>query len=106
MKRLNISTLIFQLILLFTSTLLYGQSLYDPPNRYWEPMKDDIYLQESATKIQTKKPVMDIALLNENCFALIDGQVFNLRDDQLQAMSDAPSDVNRLSACHKWYLSI
>jgi hypothetical protein len=98
MKKLNISTLIIQSLIFFTTTLLYGQKLYDPPNRLWEPMKDDIYLQESATKIETEKPVQGIALLEDNCFAVIDGQVYNLKDGQPQTMSNAPVDVKRLIA--------
>ena len=96
MKRLIISTLIFQLLLFFTTTLLYGQKLYDPPNRLWKPVQDEVYLQEVATKIQTEKPVHAIALLGESCFVVIDGQINTLKNEQLESMENSPSSVNRL----------
>ncbi len=88
MKRLIISTLIFQLLLFFTTTLLYGQKLYDPPNRLWKPVQDEVYLQEVATKIQTEKPVQAIALLGESCFVVIDGQINTLKNEQLGSMEN------------------
>ncbi|MCK5209568.1 MAG: hypothetical protein KAQ79_16150, partial [Cyclobacteriaceae bacterium] len=96
MKRLIISTLIFQLLLFFTTTLLYGQKLYDPPNRLWKPVQDEVYLQEVATKIQTEKPIQAIALLGESCFVVIDGQINTLKNEQLESMENSPSNVNRL----------
>ncbi len=96
MKKINLSKL-FLLFVIFTSgTLLYGQKLYEPSEQVWKPMKDDVYLQEVAKKIKTEHPIQDVAVLNETCFALINGQVNKLSNDQFQIVSNAPVNVNRL----------
>lgn len=95
MKNFNKKTLIFLFLTFYVGTLLYGQKLYDPP-RLWEPMHDDVYLQEVAKKISTEKPVQSIALLEENCFVVIEGDVFKIKDDGLLSISDSPTNVSRL----------
>ncbi len=96
MKKINLSKL-FLLFVIFTSgTLLYGQKLYEPSEQVWKPMKDDVYLQEVAKKIKTEHPIQDVAVLNETCFALINGQVNKLSNDQFQIVNNSPVNVNRL----------
>ncbi len=81
---------------MFSSTLLYGQKLYDNPNHLWKPMQDDVYMQEVSIKIQTEKPVQSIVKQAESCLAVIDGNIYALKDDQLIILKNAPVNVNRL----------
>jgi len=96
MKTNNLSTVILFFLLLYTSSLVFGQNLYDPAERFWKPVKDDIYLQEVAKKIKTEYPVQDIALFNKTCFALINGKINKLENEQFQEVASTPSKVNRL----------
>ncbi len=48
-------------ILVFTGASLSGQKLYDPPVKYWEPIRDDVYLQDKSVRIKTDEPVQAVA---------------------------------------------
>ncbi len=95
MKTINLSNLIIYFLFLFTVSL-FGQSLYEHADHVWKPVKDNVYLQEVAKKIKTVDPVQDIALLNDNCFALINGKINKLNKEQFQELTSSPSNVNRL----------
>ena len=82
MKTNNLSNLITFFLFLCTSSLLFGQNLYNPEERVWKPAKDDVYLQEVAMKINTENPVTDIALVNGNCFVLMQGKINKLDNDR------------------------
>lgn len=96
MKTKNTPTFITFILFLCTSSLLFGQNLYNPEERLWKPAKDDIYLQEVAMKINTENPVSDISLVNGNCFALMQGKINKLDNDQFEEVSNSPEEVNRL----------
>lgn len=85
-------------IFLFINTFLfsYGQKLYEPKEQLWKPMEDEVYLQEVSSKIKTNKPIQDIAILDETCFALMDGTINKLQNGQLQLVKDSPSYIKRL----------
>jgi len=87
---------------------LFGQKLYEPNEQIWKPMKDEVYLQEVASKIKTDKPVQDIAMLGETCFAVIDGTLNKLQNGQLLLVTSSPKDINRLIAIQNtlWILSV
>lgn len=96
MKKSYKPTFILQILILFIGTSLFGQKLYDPSNHIWKPIKDDVFMQETATKIYTEKPVQAIAQVNGNCFAVMEGQIYELKNEQLLLRKDAPSGVKRL----------
>jgi len=96
MKTNNLSTVVVFFLFLCVNSLIFGQKLYEPAERFWKPVKDDIYLQEVAKKIKTEYPVQDIALFNESCFALINGKINKLDSDEFQPVGSTPSDVKRL----------
>jgi hypothetical protein len=96
MKKLYIQVFLSQFLLLYISTLLFGQKLYEQTDPMWKPIKDDVYLQEVAKKIHTKKPVQSIAQLKGDCYAVVEGQVYVLKDSGLLLINDAPSGVNKL----------
>lgn len=70
-------------------------------------MEDEVYLQEISSKIKTGKPVQDIAILDETCFALIDGKLNKLQNTQLQIVKNSPIDIKRLISIQNtlWALS-
>lgn len=96
MKKLRKSTILLQFLIFCIGTSLFGQKLYEPSNRIWKPIKDDVFMQENASKIYTENPIQSIAQQNGFCFAVMEGQVYEVKDEQLQVRKDAPSGVNRL----------
>jgi len=95
-KKLHGTFILF--LILFSHSILIGQNLYEPQQRLWKPVQDDVYLQEVANKIKTDKPLQDIALYNNTCFALIDNKINKLQGDQFELVSNAPEGINRLTS--------
>ncbi len=96
MKACAVSKFIFFALFFYSTSLLFAQNLYEPSERLWKPMKDEVYLQEVSKKVKTERPVQGIALYNDDCFVLIEGQVHKLHNDQFQEVENGPSDVQRL----------
>lgn len=96
MKILNLSKLVAVLLVVFSSSFSFGQNLYEPSETTWEPIKDDVFMQEVAKKIKTNSPVTSIAQINNNCFAVMDGKLHSIEGDQLKALNGAPANVNEL----------
>ncbi len=84
------------LFVLFFSTFLNAQKIYENPNHIWESVEDNVYLQEVATKIKTSESVQSIAENNGVCYAVMNQQIFKLVDEGLEIINSAPKNVNRI----------
>lgn len=82
--------------LLVINPLVHSQSTNG--NHLWKAASDDVYLQEKAHKIPTKKPITGVGMYAEECFVIIEKQIFQLHDDQFELQRKAPGDVSRLIA--------
>jgi len=79
-----------------TSFIALAQNLYDKPDPLWKPQQDNVYLQEVSTKIPTKKPVLSVAHDGESFYALMDGEIYTLENDQLEQMENIPEGVKKM----------
>ncbi len=79
------------------SSSLSGQKLYENKEHLWKPQKDEVFLQEVSLKIPTGKPVVSVAHFGKSCLALIDGEVFCLKGEELVKDAKAPSGVVKLT---------
>ncbi len=93
-KKIRLSLIL--LITLWTSSL--AQPFIDTSKQLWEPVADQVYLQESGEKIVTDKPVTSVAMHENQCYALMAGSIFRLEDGSLKTIQNAPTGVNRLLA--------
>ncbi len=93
--------------LLIHSSSIDAQDLYNPESRLWKPVPDKVYLQEISQKIPWDKPITSIALSNNQCYMLVEGNIHMLSGESLQALSSAPEQVNRLLSLNNtlWALS-
>ena len=96
MKSIKLTKPVSFLFMILTSAILFGQNLFEPEETLWEPIKDDVYMQEVAKKIKTNSPVTSIAQLNNNCLAVMYGKIHSVENDQLQEVKGAPVNVNEL----------
>ncbi|MBN1353008.1 hypothetical protein JXJ21_26695 [candidate division KSB1 bacterium] len=75
-----------------------GGDIYQTAQRLWQPVTDEVYLQEVAQKIETDAPVVSVAEFDGTCYAVIKGQIYQLKADAFELAKSAPVDVNRLIA--------
>ncbi|TFH01334.1 MAG: hypothetical protein E4H13_05195 [Calditrichales bacterium] len=82
-------------------------NVYGGEEHLWQPVADAVYLQEAGEKVRTEKPVTSLAVFDNQCYAVMDGRIFNLRDNNLNVLKAAPEDVKRLISCDQalWALS-
>jgi hypothetical protein len=92
LKYLTISIL-FLLILSGSST---GGELFKVSQQLWQPVEDNVYLQEMAQKVPTDKPVLSLALYDGTCYVIMNGNIYSLNDGSLNHMKSAPSGVKRI----------
>lgn len=78
--------------LLFSTSIVQGQS----EEKFWNPVRDDVYLQESAHKIESNEPIKSVGISGDQVFTLINQQLYKLNGDQLDVQNDAPQNVERL----------
>ena len=85
-------------IIFFTTTsyFAFAQKLYDKSDHLWKPQPDHVYLQEVSSKIPTQKPVLSVAHDGANFYALMDGEIFTLENNQLKKMENTPEGVEKM----------
>ena len=88
--------LILLFLILFSSNLtstVFGQN---PP--LWNPVADDIYLQEYAQKIPMDKPAASLAVLNNQCYVVVEGKIHILENESINPITSAPVNVKKLKS--------
>jgi len=64
--------------------------------RLWSPVRDEVYLQEIGSKIQTRKPVTALGSCRGVLYAVVGGELHELRDNQLKPLESAPKGARRI----------
>ncbi|MFA5327893.1 MAG: hypothetical protein WC384_08895, partial [Prolixibacteraceae bacterium] len=67
---------LFAFFLSILSGSLAAQNLFHTTQQLWTPQKDEVYLQEVSEKIETDKAVESVAVVSNQCYALMDGQIY------------------------------
>ena len=95
------------LILLILASSIFANDLFQTPHRLWKPAADNVYLQEVAQKIPTKKSVLSVAVYEGVCYALMDNSIYLLKEKKLIRMKSGPAGAKRLIAMdgNLWALS-
>ena len=62
---------IFSALILFLTGLPAAAfaGLPIPENPQWKPIVDEVYLQEVSSRIETKQPLLAVAVLNNTAYA-------------------------------------
>jgi hypothetical protein len=83
--------------LLTTLTALsLSAQLSSPTERYWHPVSDEVYLQESGQRITTPVPVTGVGRSGSSVFAIVNGKISVIDNGQLIPDKGAPEAVRRL----------
>jgi hypothetical protein len=75
---------------------LISQDISGTTEKYWKPQNDDVYLQESAIKIQTDKPVQGIGISGSQCMVISGNRIWQIENDRLVEDKGSPEGVWRL----------
>jgi len=93
-------SLFFAFFLNILSGSLMAQNLFRTTEQLWTPQKDEVYLQEVSEKIFTDKAIEDVAVLDNHCYALMDGRIYLVEDDKLNAVKNAPNGINKIKTAN------
>jgi len=69
-----------------------------PENPRWLPIADEVYLQEVGSRIETREPLLSVAVVDNIGYVSTRRSVFRVEDGKLTPLRGSPSDVRRLSA--------
>jgi hypothetical protein len=75
---------------------LISQEISRPIDKLWNPLPDDVYLQESVKKFKTETAVSSIALSGSRCMALIGDKIWLIDNEVLVEDKGSPAGVKRL----------
>lgn len=70
--------------------------LRDADQRLWQPVADDVYLQEVGSQIETDRPILSVAHYQGVLYALTDQGGHELVGQQLRRVADLPAGLQRL----------
>jgi hypothetical protein len=73
-----------------------GQRLYSTGPHLWRAQKDEVYLQESAEKIKSEQPVVAVAIIDNQCFGVTSGNLFQIENGNYTKVNNAPTGILRL----------
>lgn len=65
---------------------------------YWDPVADDVYLQEVGTKIGSDAPITSVATIGDRAWVVEEGVIFGVGPDRFLNWSGYPQDVLRIEA--------
>jgi hypothetical protein len=69
-----------------------------PPGRLWNPVPDDVYLQEVSRKIPLDNPVTSVGIYENQCYAVMEGKVYLLSGDGVDPVAAGPARIRRLKS--------
>jgi hypothetical protein len=107
MKNYFKSSGVLVIFLLIISSSTRAQDSFGPDHQLWNPVPDEIYLQEIGQKIPLDQPATSIALFNNQCYMVVEGSIHMLSGETVQPVLSAPVDVKRLKSLNGtlWALS-
>ncbi len=70
--------------------------LRGPEERRWTPVRDEVYLQEFGQQALTEKPVLTVAVFENEVYASLGDGVYQLVGDRLRRLDGSPEGVHRL----------
>ena len=90
------------LVLILAVTLLLGgvatadTYLRGPEERRWQPVVDEVYLQEFGEQVVTDAPVLTAAVFEGIAYVALENGVYEVDGDRLFRIHEAPEGIHRL----------
>ena len=86
----------FFLTVLILSGVVQADDLFNVKNRMWQPVEDNVYLQEVSQKIPTDKEVKSVAVYEDKIYAIIGEKIFQLENNSFSEIISSPANSERL----------
>ena len=67
-----------------------------PEERRWEPVRDEVYLQEIGQQVETDKPLITAAVFEGVLYVSTGEAIYELSGDRLYAIPEGPAGIHRL----------
>jgi hypothetical protein len=80
------------------SALAASAGLPIPDNPRWQPIVDEVYLQEVGSQIETEEPLLSVAVVDNAAYVGSRRGVFRVEDGTLTPVGGSPADIRRLNA--------
>ncbi|MDX2444565.1 MAG: hypothetical protein QNK30_12270 [Bacteroidales bacterium] len=84
------------LLVLIISPPTLADDFFGLKKKTWKPVPDNIFLQEAGQKIPLDKPATSLAVLNHQCYVVVEGKVHLISEESLKVVSGGPENVTRL----------
>ena len=97
--RLRFSTVILDQLILFLAVSAFGASAASGAavvQRHWQPVRDEVYLQEIGRKVTASAPLTSVAVYEGNVYAGSVKGLHQLKANELVEVSELREPVSRL----------
>lgn len=91
------SLLIFGIFFFLCSFSFLQAKDLKPENPQWNPIEDDIYLQEVSLRIKTEEPVLCVALLKDKLYVSTASGVSVLRNEELIPVENVTTSFQKMA---------
>ena len=98
MKTYFKSSGVIVLLLIILSSSTRADDFFGPTNRLWQPVPDNIYLQELGQKIPLEKPATSIAEFNNQVYVVVEGNIHLLSNESVNPVISGPVNVKQLKS--------
>jgi hypothetical protein len=107
MKNYLRPSIVIVLLFVFLSSLHPQGDSEKLTHHLWQPVPDNIYLQEAGQKIPLEKPVTSIAVFKNKCYAIFEGRIHLLSEEKPEPVIAGPFGTKRLKSVNGtlWALS-
>lgn len=93
---LRVNSVLANVWLLSTSSVAMAAGLAVPDNPRWKPVVDEIYLQELGSRIETARPLLAVAVLDNKPYVGDGRGVHQVEDGRLVHAGGPTSEIRRL----------
>ena len=92
------TTTILVLLTILTAFCAVADDPYlrGPEQRQWQPVADTVFLQEVGSQVKTDDPILSVAFFDGTLYAATKKGVFELANDTLELIVEAPMGIERL----------
>jgi hypothetical protein len=74
-----------------------------PENPRWQPIVDEVYLQEVGSRIESAEPLLSVAVVDNTAYVSTRRGVSRVEDGKLTPLRGSPGDARRMSAVAQFW---
>lgn len=95
-NRITTISLSAMLVLFVGSITSADPYMRGPEERLWEPVRDEVYLQEIGLQIPTERPALAAAVYENVAYVSLGDGVYEVVEDRLRLIPGSPTNIHRM----------